>query len=147
MANHVRQQIREAAATALLGLTTTGSRVFQNRLYTVDASTELPCLLIKTDSESIAAGTIHGVLDRTMKLTIEGLAAAADNVDDALDTIVKETETRIAQDPRFGNLAISTVLDTIEIDIEAEGERPVGRAIMQFNVNYFTNAGAPDVSL
>lgn len=32
MANHVRQQIREAVATTLTGLSTTSTRVFQSRL-------------------------------------------------------------------------------------------------------------------
>ena len=33
MANHVRQQIRERIATDLTGLTTTGSKVYQSRVY------------------------------------------------------------------------------------------------------------------
>ena len=33
MANHIRQQIRERAGTVLTGLTTTGSNVFETRIY------------------------------------------------------------------------------------------------------------------
>jgi len=36
MANHVRQQIRERLATDLTGLTTTGRRVYQSRVYSLE---------------------------------------------------------------------------------------------------------------
>ena len=48
---HYRQQIRERVATTLTGLTTTGSNVFQSRVYPIE-NTELPCLLIYTREES-----------------------------------------------------------------------------------------------
>ena len=36
MANHIRQQIRERVGTTLTGLTTTGSNVFQSRVYNLE---------------------------------------------------------------------------------------------------------------
>ena len=50
MANHLRQQIREQIGTTLTGLTTTGSNVFQSRVYQLEDS-NLPALLIYTKSE------------------------------------------------------------------------------------------------
>jgi hypothetical protein len=51
MANHVRQQIRERVATTLTGLTTTGSKVYQSRVYPL-AANNLPGLLVFTNSET-----------------------------------------------------------------------------------------------
>ena len=50
MANHLRRQIRERAATTLTGLTTTGSNVFQSRYYSME-SVGLPGLCIYTKDE------------------------------------------------------------------------------------------------
>jgi hypothetical protein len=47
---HVRQQVREALAIQLTGLTTTGAKVFQSRVYPLESS-DLPCLLIATEEE------------------------------------------------------------------------------------------------
>ena len=38
MANHIRQQIRERVGTTLTGLTTTGSNVYQSRVYNLEDS-------------------------------------------------------------------------------------------------------------
>ena len=50
MANHIRQQIREALGTQLTGLATTGANVFQTRIYPIEDD-ELPCLTISNESE------------------------------------------------------------------------------------------------
>ena len=51
MANHIRQQIRERAGTILTGLTTTGSNVFETRIYPL-SNTNLPALAIYTKNET-----------------------------------------------------------------------------------------------
>ena len=51
MANHLRRQIRERAATTLTGLATTGSNVFQSRFYPME-SAGLPGLCIYTKDET-----------------------------------------------------------------------------------------------
>ena len=59
MANHLRQQIRERIGTTLTGLSTTGSNVFQSRVYPLE-DTNLPALVIYTKSEeSIPVSYTH----------------------------------------------------------------------------------------
>ena len=61
MANHLRRQIRERAATTLTGLSTTGSNVFQSRFYPME-SAGLPGLCIYTKDETVeisVKGTIR----------------------------------------------------------------------------------------
>lgn len=45
MTTHLRTSLRDAMATAVTGLTSTGSRVHKSRLYPV-AADALPCLLV-----------------------------------------------------------------------------------------------------
>lgn len=52
MANHIRQQIRERAGTVLTGLTTTGSNVFETRIYPL-SNTNLPALAIYTKTKHL----------------------------------------------------------------------------------------------
>ena len=47
MANHKRQQIREAVGTRITSLTTTGSNVFQSRVYPLETG-NLPALIVYT---------------------------------------------------------------------------------------------------
>ena len=55
--SHVRQQIREQVVTLCTGLTTTGSRVYDTRLYNLDPADNLPGLVIYTQSESSTKST------------------------------------------------------------------------------------------
>ena len=68
---HVRQQLRERAATTLTGLTTTGSRVYQSRIYPLGAA-NLPGLLIYTKSEASEPETNRQCKNGFKKLIISG---------------------------------------------------------------------------
>jgi hypothetical protein len=150
MADHVRQQIRQAAASVLTGLTSTGPRVFKSRIYALD-ETELPALRIYTNNEDVeATGNTIGVgaiLDRTLNLTVEAVAKANANLDDALDTMTKEVEMALAANYTLNGLVKSVDLTGIDIELSAEAEKPTGQATIKFRVNYFTDAGAPDISI
>jgi len=131
---HARQTIREAAATLLTGLTSTGSRVFQSRM--VPQSTALPCLLVTTNDEEITPGTIGTLLDRQLDLVITGVAKAS-GADDNLDTIAAEVETAMSTFTYRNQLA------RIEVDFDEALEKPAGRIVLTFRVNYLTAAGSP----
>ena len=96
MANHVRQQIREKIGTTLTGLTTTGSNVYQSRVYPLE-NINLPALVIYTKSETsepIVIGT-NRVMSRELSVIVEGYVKATSNFDDTIDTISKEVEAAI----------------------------------------------------
>lgn len=145
MANHVRQQLREAIAVVVTNLTTTGARVFQSRAYPLQ-ETDLPCLLVKTESERIDYQTIHAstLQERDITVTIEAVARATSNLDDTLDKICKEVEiainaaSTISKDIRL----IGTNLDTSVI-----GNQPVGLATMIYKMKVYTLSNAPDVAV
>lgn len=149
MANHLRQQIREAVATKLLSLTTTGARVYQSRLHPL-ADSNLPCLLVNTDSEEIIALQPHArpLLERDMTLAVRCVAKAVSNLDDGLDTMLKEVETALGTvtDPTFGGLVKSMAPTGIEIEMDDALEKPVGIATINYRVTYFTADGSPTAS-
>lgn len=149
MANHLRRQIREAVAAAVTGLTTTSTRVFQSRVYPLEAS-DLPALLVVAEVERTQAVTIHAPrgLQRTLAVDVIGIARATADLDDTLDLIAKEVEIALA--PPVSALAgLATTIGPPQTDIAIDGssEKPTGRVRLRFEIEYFTADNAPDVAL
>lgn len=144
--SHVRQQIRTQLVTELTGLAATGNRVYASRVKPVDDS-KLPCLLVNTDEETVDAATVHaqGLLDRRLTVTVRALVKSA-TPDTALDTIISQVETAIGNTDLNG-LVKTLLLNAIEIDLDGEGEKPVGSAVLKFEANYMTQAATPDTAI
>ena len=85
---HVRQQIREHVGTILSGLTSTGNRVYQSRVWPLNADT-LPALLVYTTTESSDTDTMGPTLtlNRELVLIVEGYVRDITVYDDKIDTI------------------------------------------------------------
>jgi hypothetical protein len=148
MTNHIRQQIREKFGTTLTGLTTTGSNVFESRVYPLE-NASLPALIIYTKSETsepIVIGT-QRLMSRELSVVVEGYAKATSNFDDTIDTISKEVEAAIAADRTLDGLAKDTYLESTEIEFNAEGEKPLGYVSLTFLTNYYVKENAPDVAV
>lgn len=145
--SHVRQQIREAAATVLTGLATSGARVFQSRLRPLK-DTDLPCLLINTDDEEIEAQGITAtpMQERSLVLSVRAIAKQTATLDDVLDTMLAEIETALAGQT-FGNRAKGLLLESIAIEMNDELEKPVGIATAHYRVTYYTATGTPGTAL
>jgi hypothetical protein len=148
MANHLRRQIREQVASTVGSLTTTGSRVYQSRVYPL-AAANLPGLLIYTTSETSTVDQMGSQpqLARFLNLVIEGYAKGASSVDDTLDGIAKEVEIAMAADTTINSLAVDSNLETTDVSFSGEGEQPVGVITMNYLVQYRTTNDAPDVAV
>ena len=146
--SHVRQQIRERVASTCTGLTTTGSNVFQSRVYPLD-NVSLPALLIYTKSESSSTDTMGSSLglNRQLEVVIEGYVKTTSDFDDVIDSICSEVETALGTDRDLGGLSKSQYLTGIESDFNGEGEKPVGVVTMTYAVQYRTTTTAPDVAI
>jgi len=148
MANHIRQQIREYFGTTLTGLSTTGSNVYESRVYPLE-NAKLPALIIYTKSETsepIVIGTDR-VMSRELAVVVEGYAKATSDFDDTIDTISKEVEEAIAADRTLGGLAKDTYLESTEIEFNGEGEKPLGYVSLTFLTNYYVKENNPDVAV
>ena len=148
MANHIRQQIREYFGTTLTGLSTTGSNVYESRIYPIENS-KLPALVIYTKSETsepIVIGTDR-VMSRELSVVVEGYAKATSDFDDTIDTISKEVEKAIAADRTLDGKAKDTYLESTEIEFNGEGEKPLGYVSLTFLTNYYVQETNPDVAV
>jgi len=148
MADHVRRQIREAIGVTLTGLSTTGARVFQSRVYPLETAS-LPGLLIYSRDETSLPLTIHEprMLQRGLRLEIVGVAEATSNLDDELDQIAKEVEIALAMPvANLVGLAKSIVLASTAINMQGTSQKPTGSITLLYDVDYFTFENAPDVA-
>jgi hypothetical protein len=146
--SHGRQQIREAVATDLLGTTTCGSRVYESRIYPFDGT---PCLAVFSLKEEImdTGRTLGGVIRRSVSIVVEGRAKPPEggaNLDDLLDTICAEVETKLAEDHLGGLVELVELVQTV-IELSAVQERPVGLVRMEWRYIYRTLATAPETIL
>tara|TARA_Y100001938_G_scaffold137886_1_gene202685 strand:- start:1249 stop:1695 length:447 start_codon:yes stop_codon:yes gene_type:complete len=148
MANHLRRQIRERAATTLTGLTTTGSNVFQSRVYPME-SAGLPGLCIYTTEETVEMQSMGGTrnVSRDLTLIVEGYATDSANVDDTLDQIGKEVEIAMSGDIKLNNLAQDSYLSSVEITLSGDGSTGIGKITHSYIVIYQNAENAPDSAL
>jgi len=146
--SHVRQQIREAAATAITGLATTGANVFQSRVYPVTNS-KLPCLLIASIDEGSGYASLGypRLMIRQLTLSIKAVAKATANLDDTLDRICLEAEIALAANVPLGGIAKNLSLTGTHIELDGDAETPVGVATMLWQADYYTTETAPNVAL
>lgn len=147
MADHVREQIRARIITNVTGLTTTGSRVFDSRIYPVE-KTELPGLLVFTvseESEPVRIGP-NRLLERNLALIVQGYCESNSDFDGIIDNICKEVEIALASDRTVNGLAKDLYIQGTEISFDGSGNKPVGYVTMNFFVQYFTDAQSPDVA-
>jgi len=140
---HKRTSIRNNVTTTLTGLTTTGSNVFESRIYPNELS-KLPLLNIYSNSETSELLSI-GKIERNVEIMVEGFAKATANVDEALDTIAKEVEIALATDLTRGGHAKETYLTNTEYELENIGNQQLGVIKMTFNVQYITTKINPEV--
>lgn len=145
MANHLHRQIREAVATALTGLTTSGARVYPNRLHPFE-STSLPGLRITVESDQVTPLTVHEphIQGHQLAIAVECVAKAIADLDDTCDQMAKEVEIALSAGVSVGGHMVYPVLTGSEYDDEAAGT-PAGSKRLTFSVEYESQNTQPDV--
>jgi hypothetical protein len=145
---HAREQIRDAAVTALTGLTTTGTRVYRSRIYPL-AQAKLPGLAIYTKSESTdyATQARPRTLIRTLSVAVEAYVSANTDFDETIDDIASEVEAAMYTNLTLGGLAKDSKISGIEIDFSGDGENPVAVATLTIDITYVTTEGSPNTAV
>jgi len=139
---HKRTSIRNNVTTTVTGLTTTGSNVFETRIYPNELA-KLPLLNVYSNTETSELSSI-GKIERNLEIMVEGFAKATSNIDEALDTISKEVEVAMANDLTRGGHAKDTFLSNTEYELENIGNQQLGVIKMTFNVLYLTTKADPE---
>ena len=136
---HLRKQIRDNITSTLTGLSTTGARVYQTRVYPV-AANKLPGLAIYTENEEIETVTISPPRTqmRALTVTVEAYVKATTGYDNTIDQIALEVEEALTADITRGGLAKDTMILSFEADYSGEGDQPVGTGRISVRVDYST---------
>lgn len=136
---HVRKAIRENIVTTLTGLSTTGSSVYETRVFQINYA-KLPALMVYTQDETIVEHTITSssrTQHRQLTCIIEGHIKGSANIDDTIDTISEEVEEAMATDRTRGGNAKDTKLQSTEVEFE-EATQKVGLVRFTYIVDYVT---------
>lgn len=136
---HVRKTIRDNVTTTLTGLATTGSRVYQTRLFPL-ATAKLPGLCIYTRSETTqyASVSLPRTQVRELEVLVEAYAKGTASIDNTLDAIAVEVEEALYADVTRGGNAKDTQVTSFEVDYDGEGDQSVGVARFTISVTYVT---------
>ncbi len=135
---HVRQTIRERIVTDITGLATTGTKVFDTRIYPL-TSAELPALIVYARDEDIEYEDLkpNRTQRRDLSIVIEAHAKATINLEDTFDTIAKEVEEAISGDLTINGNAKDVRLDSIDTDFNSDGQSKAGVMTITYIISYF----------
>jgi len=146
MANHVHKQLRDAAVTALTGLTTTGANCFGSRVYPLPAATTAALKVYVQSSEAeVIEVSDPAVYQDTVELRVEAVAKAASGFDDTVDQIKKEVTIALSGGLTVGSATVEIDYLGSDVEFDAETEKPVASCVMRFEAVLFWSADAPDV--
>ena len=145
MADHLHKQIRTALVTKLTGLTTSGVRVYANRLQPLPDALS-PTLLITLDEERAEGITLHApqMQERSLTVVVSAVAKATSALDDTLDLMSKEVETALAAGITVAGRLLDVFYTGMTFEDE-QGDKPVGVKRMTFSITYTAMSNAPDV--
>ena len=139
---HIRKTIRDAVVTAITGLTTTGGNVYAQYPFTRPQGA---ALFVWSESERIE--TSQGKLEyRQSNITIDA-QYQGENVQDTIDQICLEVEAAIGADPTLSGACLDCYLTNVEMEIDGESSKQMGRARMSYQFDYAVRQGAPDTKL
>lgn len=136
---HVRKLIRDDIETTLTGLATTGSNVYQTRVYPI-AEDRLPGLAIYTSTEATDYATITPPRTqvRTLSVSVDVYVKSVTGYDDTLDAACVEIEEALYTDRTRGGNAKDTRITAFDSDFSGDGDQPVARATLTVEVEYVT---------
>jgi hypothetical protein len=155
MADHLRTQIRRALVELLIDKNAdVGVNVFTGRVHPLVKDKEVPAADVdfgrfsgRPDGGPIRSEPTSEptrLLDRYPVMTLSVTVRQADGYLDAIDAVYKDYEIALAEDNTLGGLVarISPIGEPL-VALSGEGDMPVARAEMQFEVEYVTAFNAP----
>lgn len=137
---HARTQIRNAVTTALTGLNTTGSNVYESHVYPIGED-QLPGLTIYTVNESselMARSSSGTKMKRVLDLAVTAYVKEKTGYDETVDTIMVEVEEALQGNSTLQNLVKFIFPRELSIDFSGDGDIPVAIAAQTFSLEYHT---------
>lgn len=139
---HYRQRIRDAVKTLLINASTlAGANVFTSRSKPVLEILQKGQAVISvyTADETSTALKDGYMLERTLTVSIEGMAGGGDDLDNKLDDLAAQIEAAIDADPTLANLLSGDLgLTATTSEISARGNQQVGAFRLDYECSYLT---------
>lgn len=143
---HARETIRSAVVTAVTGLTTTSTRVYESRYLPLGPSLSPSlCVYTRLDTPDYSAGVMQDRPRRVLEVHVEGYCDGADQ--SVLDDMASEVEAAIFNNTALQGLVGSVSLGEQAMRVEGEGAELVSVIDMVFNITYSTAEGSPGTVL
>lgn len=142
MALHLSEQILAQVAS---DLSASSAEIFRSRAHNVQAD-DLPCMIVKMSGE-IKETQLNTYQDWILRIEIMGMAQST-SVD--LETVIaalrKECHLLMVDDRTLGGLAIDVMeSDVSEIQIDGDGDKPIGKQIWVWEILYRRTEADPSV--
>lgn len=128
------KQILDAIQTKLTGLPTTGSNVYQNRVYPVQ---QLPAINVRYGAQRMQ--TISTQINNTVEIFIDAFCKASESeLDDTLIKIQSEVHAALMADYSQG---LSFVIDTTPLgatapEVSDQSETPTAVQVFTFAITF-----------
>jgi hypothetical protein len=139
---HQRQRIRDAVAQQLrTAAIVPAANVFTSRARPVLEILQRreAVLSVYTGDETSQRTPDAQLIERTLTVSIEGMAGGGDDLDDTLDTMAEAVEAALEADPTLGGLLSAEMeLTATTSEITARGNQQVGAFRMDFDAKYQT---------
>lgn len=143
---HYREQIRKAVITAVTGLTTTATRVKSAPVYNFqDNMSPTLAVWIRSATPDYENGQMQASPLWVIEVIVEGYAKVYTDLMDTLDDMASEVETAI-----YANTALNALVNSYiecgqqSIEVNTDGNEPVGKIEMVFEMYYHAQEGAPN---
>lgn len=149
--SHIRQNVREAAAAAVTGLATTGTRVFKSRTLPLRQG-DFPCLAVYARADvpdySRASMGARSLVPRVIELHVQGFVKELDDetIEETLDDIAEEVEGALFDAFPFGG-AQGLEVGEQSLQVDTQGDESLGIIDMVFNVLYRAAEGTPGTAI
>lgn len=152
--SHIRTQIRDALAAALVAANTAASdRVFTSKLRPVTAA-DLPCLLVVSPEEpeirrAFAGSAIPAKLERDLSIVIEAIVKHADGAESAADALLAQVESALHASRAAATLGGLIPKGLWPASFEAEEDQLEVRVYLgrqRYAGTYFMQSNAPTVA-
>jgi hypothetical protein len=139
---HLREQIRNEAAAAIGGLTSTAGRVHIARVFPLDQH-QMPAWVVNTGTEEVSEVAMGGQQARALELIFTGVARATSGAAlmSALDSMAAELEAVLL--PGAFTAVHELELISTEVDVDAdETDQALGAISVTYRATYATSFGA-----
>lgn len=146
MADNLRKQIRDEAASLIGSGTAVGDRIYPGRIWPLGAA-NLPCITIHTPGETASVSNLKRDGDHVLDLvvTIWAKDSVAEGVNDALDRIASDVHGAILSTARLGSLKVLAAdYAGSKLDQGTLGETACGVLSLTYTVRYRTSRGVAD---